>query len=252
LIVGQGGPPDGGSNDISQTATPQGEGEDVDIPDFSEVDELMKQARSLISRYSALRSEHEALSQQLDEVPAGGAHQRSGSEDSEKASEYVQQALDEVEAAGLGEGADQEGHEHDAEDVAADEGDEDEKRSEADSSVLNLPSVPSGPSTQATPSKDTDDDLLARLNALKVGSAGTVGPRTGAWPSQDGKDDDDETWCIICCDDATVKCLGCDGDLYCGNCWNEGHRGEAAGREERGHKAVLYQKPRKKKRMMAA
>ena len=47
-----------------------------------------------------------------------------------------------------------------------------------------------------------------------------------------------DSWCIICCDDATVKCLGCDGDLYCAKCWREGHKGESAGYEEKMHRAV--------------
>ncbi len=58
-------------------------------------------------------------------------------------------------------------------------------------------------------------------------------------------DDEVDTWCIICQDDATLRCLGCDGDLYCQKCWTEGHRGESAGLEERMHKAVLYAKKKK-------
>ena len=56
-----------------------------------------------------------------------------------------------------------------------------------------------------------------------------------------------ETWCSICTDDAALRCLGCDGELYCTNCWMEGHRGKDAGMEERLHKAVLFGKDKKKK-----
>jgi len=56
-------------------------------------------------------------------------------------------------------------------------------------------------------------------------------------------DEEIETWCCICNDDATVNCLGCEGELYCGNCWNEGHRGVDAGWEERRHKAVRFIRP---------
>lgn len=44
-----------------------------------------------------------------------------------------------------------------------------------------------------------------------------------------------DSWCIICCANATVKCFGCDGDLYCWGCWREGHVGENVGLEEKNH-----------------
>ena len=58
-------------------------------------------------------------------------------------------------------------------------------------------------------------------------------------------DEEIDTWCLICNDDATLKCLGCEGDLYCQNCWMEGHRGESAGFEERRHRSVLFSKKKK-------
>lgn len=48
-------------------------------------------------------------------------------------------------------------------------------------------------------------------------------------------DKDIDSWCIICCANATVRCFGCDGDLYCWGCWREGHVGEDAGLEEKSH-----------------
>jgi len=36
-------------------------------------------------------------------------------------------------------------------------------------------------------------------------------------------DNDPNTWCCICNEDAIIKCKDCDGDLYCQPCFNEGH-----------------------------
>ena len=45
-------------------------------------------------------------------------------------------------------------------------------------------------------------------------------------------------WCVICNDDASVRCQDCGGDLYCGQCYKELHRDP----EERRHRAVGYRK----------
>lgn len=93
-------------------------------------------------------------------------------------------------------------------------------------------------------SKSMEDALTARMNALSLPSAPSFSPSkkpikvTKSMP----QDIEIETWCIICTDDATVRCTGCDGDLYCRKCWAEGHIGESAGYEEKRHKWVKYEK----------
>lgn len=99
-------------------------------------------------------------------------------------------------------------------------------------SSFELPSVPSGPPTG--------------IKGLQLPSV----PKPGT-KAQQPKDDDTENWCIICLDDATLKCVGCDGDLYCNNCWNEGHRSPDAGLEERSHRALAFSKGKKKKKLVA-
>lgn len=58
-------------------------------------------------------------------------------------------------------------------------------------------------------------------------------------------DEEIDSWCIICCANAAVKCFGCDGDLYCWGCWREGHVGEDVGLEEKQHVWDRVKKPRK-------
>lgn len=121
---------------------------------------------------------------------------------------------------------------------------------------LSLPSAPSTiPQDDLDRTQALEDALTARLAALSkssptpgdslgLPSAPSFSPAKKVIKSNLPKFTDEEidSWCIICNDDATLKCMGCDGDLYCQNCWMEGHRGESAGYEERKHKAVLYNK----------
>jgi hypothetical protein len=131
---------------------------------------------------------------------------------------------------------------------------------------LTLPSAPTTlkPTDSLDQSQSLEDAFTARLAALAGPQTDALGlpsapsfapskkPPTVQSSVQSKMDEEIDTWCIICQDDATLRCLGCDGDLYCRNCWMEGHRGESAGFEERRHRAVEFVKGGDRKRLAAA
>ena len=75
------------------------------------------------------------------------------------------------------------------------------------------------------------------LPSLSLPSAPTAVPSTRKPKDQSSgfSDQEIDSWCIICCANASVKCFGCDGDLYCWGCWREGHIGKDVGLEAKNH-----------------
>jgi hypothetical protein len=123
-----------------------------------------------------------------------------------------------------------------------------------DDPIFDLPNAPTAQLvTPPSPSDfnaatTVDDALTARMNALSLPSAPSFVPAKKPIKVSKNKsnlpkytDEEIDSWCIICNEDATVRCLGCDGDLYCKTCWKEGHIGPEAGYEEKKHKWTKYE-----------
>ncbi|KAH7156645.1 hypothetical protein EDB81DRAFT_757088 [Dactylonectria macrodidyma] len=152
------------------------------------------------------------------------------------------------------------------------EGDDNDNAKDEASSVLpstesgfSLPDLP--PTLEDLPSARTDraastdlDDLTARMAALRAPTTGSDSVLdlpdvpTDA-PSKSVKrltsrtnytDDDVDSWCTVCLEDATLRCLGCDDDVYCTRCWREMHVGPAAAFDDRSHRAVQFTRDKKK------
>ncbi|KAM0331205.1 hypothetical protein ACHAPQ_006055 [Fusarium lateritium] len=138
---------------------------------------------------------------------------------------------------------------------------EPEQSEPSKTSDLALPDVPSDladiPSSNRAASADIDD-ITARLAALRApspeDSLALPSVPTSKPSGQPVKrlttrtnytDNDVESWCTVCLEDATLRCPGCDDDVYCTRCWYEMHRGPQAGFDEMSHKAVQFMKDKK-------
>ncbi|KAM0245523.1 hypothetical protein ACHAP5_005330 [Fusarium lateritium] len=139
---------------------------------------------------------------------------------------------------------------------------EPEQSEPSKTSDLALPDVPSDlgdiPSSNRAASADIDD-ITARLAALRAPSPSEDSLALPSVPTSKPSgqpvkrlttrtnytDNDVESWCTVCLEDATLRCPGCDDDVYCTRCWYEMHRGPQAGFDEMSHKAVQFTKDKK-------
>ncbi|KAK3071693.1 hypothetical protein LTR53_008193 [Teratosphaeriaceae sp. CCFEE 6253] len=167
--------------------------------------------------------------------------------DDEEADEYVQKVLAELDIEqryGQGEESEASAKESEGEKLANASG------FALPSTLSNMP-LPIKPAEPEPPTYE-DSELEARFSklGLELPSAPKDLPSakrkdTTGTPGGKAKsklpvytDEDIDSWCCICNENGEVRCLGCDGDIYCQTCWREGH-GTGPG-QERGHRAVQF------------
>jgi len=219
--------------------------------DVNKAQDLMRQARAALGEAQVESDGRRDIEEQAGTETQEEAETQQTEED--EVDEYIQQALA---AAELDESED-ETSKDDAEDdgtKGAHEVDEEEKEEEEDGDnahpTFSLPSAPT--SLPSTPAAQVPSGTLQLPSTPTSAPRTTPTTRTTASSLMPTKpthetftDEEIATWCVICNEDATVKCLGCEGDLYCGECWAEGHTGSDAGHEERRHRAVRYVRDKK-------
>ncbi|KAL2180200.1 uncharacterized protein P884DRAFT_255195 [Thermothelomyces heterothallicus CBS 202.75] len=234
-------------------STPQGSNPpSADDSDHSDGEQMTRAVETVLSQ----------IRDELRSLPPPGA--TLAKEDDNQPAEDCQQKPGEVESAEAERGA---GLQAPARGAADRPGDRDEDGGgDGDEPSFTLPAVPSqlpDPATTTTTTMATDGggddfekDISARLASLRgFGSLDALGlPSAPTFRPQDrhgqsssvpvGKnllrpsrysDEDQKTWCIVCLEDAAIRCIGCDNDVYCARCWKEMHVGPSAGYDERGH-----------------
>nr|XP_006979270.1 abscission/NoCut checkpoint regulator isoform X1 [Peromyscus maniculatus bairdii] len=80
----------------------------------------------------------------------------------------------------------------------------------------------------------TEEAALDEASGFNIPVEAAPRPRPRAQPSRaetetqslppgPQAEEEELPWCCICNEDATLRCAGCDGDLYCARCFREGH-----------------------------
>ncbi|EHK25427.1 uncharacterized protein TRIVIDRAFT_31972 [Trichoderma virens Gv29-8] len=264
----------------TEKSTGLGDGDDVDLmfstddqtleellgdvsPDENPVQEPSdEQVKALLEELS-LSVPKDNADEDENENKAGDSDDSDGEQMQKKVNDILAQFKDEAELeAALGNPDDE-----------ADSAKQDQDEDQDGDADLALPSLPSNLDDLSTFSSHRSgttadmDDITARMAALKAPAAEDAfslpsvpssKPSAGDKPIKrltsktDYTDDDIDSWCTVCLNDATLRCLGCDDDPYCTRCWREMHIGPAAAFDDRSHKAVQFTRAKKKDKQRVA
>ncbi|KAI9651797.1 MAG: hypothetical protein M1831_007579 [Alyxoria varia] len=223
-------------------------------PDMGKVAQLLKEAKEAVRNSSSDNTE-QAATQDTSMLKRHATPEEDSRHEGEEADEYIRAALDDAEFEKRNEHSDVPSpRDHSYSQFRSSS--HDPCKSEETTCVddNNTPATQAKASFDFPSAPDTVlPKVLTGLASLSLPSAPTAAPSARSqakddssanlFPSAPGYTEDEiESWCTICLEDATVRCVGCDGDLYCERCWWEGHRSEDAMEEERKHKAVKYEK----------
>ena len=188
--------------------------------EFTEAEELLAEARRTLptdgdqvahSQYSDPRLEADPSASRLGRGVDGGGLDKEEHDDDAEADSFLQEILDEV--------------------ALEKDQNEPSTTTQLSSPAAETTAAPDLGLLGSETSQDAEDPLLhfpsapthmpppiSPLSELSLPSAPKAAPR--AQPKKETKytDAEIESWCIICLADATVRCLGCAGDLYCNVC----------------------------------
>nr|POF13051.1 abscission/nocut checkpoint regulator [Quercus suber] len=219
----------------------------LDPEDPKNINALMQEARRVLPARNeaevAESSDESAQVRNLGDVSEPVDDERNeDQQDEDDADDYVKKVLAELDMEKKYGGAQADDHEDpEAKDSTKDAG--------PDGPAVDLPPTPSG-DLHSPPSYE-DSELEARFSKLGLDLPSTPTTTPSSKPQTRANlhtkektnlpvhtDEDIDSWCCICNEDGEVRCLGCDGDIYCQQCWREGHGNQPG--QERGHRAVQY------------
>uniref|UniRef100_A0A8C0WPX0 FYVE-type domain-containing protein n=1 Tax=Castor canadensis TaxID=51338 RepID=A0A8C0WPX0_CASCN len=85
----------------------------------------------------------------------------------------------------------------------------------------------------------TEEAALDEASGFNIPVEPAPPPRAQPCRAEPVAEDEELPWCCICNEDASLRCAGCDGDLYCARCFQEGHDAF----ELKEHQTLAYHPP---------